>query len=179
MAVRMVFAASLMALVSVAVVVFGLLLILARLWACVVACCMSCAEMVWVRGSWSRVRAWAIAVHASGLVLSRDSAAVLRSELFAKCCVKGWALFGCIVARRGRLCALYAYTGSVFPDVVFIWSMAVGNWWRPGPNVSFIWIFHCTCTIVISIQYRCVQYRCVQYRCVQYRCVPYLQHNLV
>lgn len=120
MADRMVFAASLMALVSVAVVVFGLLLVLARLWACVVAWCMSCSEMVWVRGNWSRVRAWAIAVHASGLVLSRDSAAVLRSELFAKCCVKGWALFGCIVARRGRLCALYAYTGSVFPDVVLL-----------------------------------------------------------
>ena len=58
-------------------------------------------------------------------------------------------------------------------------NCTVGNWWRPGPKVSFIWIFHCTCTIVISIQYRCVQYRCVQYRCVQYRCVPYLQHSLV
>ena len=66
MAARMVFAALLMALVSVAVLGFGLLLVLVRVWACVVAWCMSCSEMLGVRGSWSRVRAWAIAVHASG-----------------------------------------------------------------------------------------------------------------
>ena len=137
MAVRIVFATSLIALVSVTVLAFGLELVLMWLWACVVAWCMSCSEMLFVRGSWSRVRVWAVTVHASGLVPSRVSAAVLRSVLLAKCCVKGCALFGWIVARRGRLCALYAYTGRVFPDVVSLASIAnVGSvrlramqWW--------------------------------------------------
>ena len=148
MAVRIVFAASFMAVVSVAVLAFGLELVLMRLWACVVAWCMFCSDMLLFRGSCSRVRAWAVTVHASGLVPSSVSAAVLRSVLLVKCCVKDCALFGWIVARRGRLCALYAYTGSVFPDVVLLtFDANVGSvrlramqWWSAlrGPFIFAI-----------------------------------------